>query len=249
MQDRIAFVGPSLDRRTRDAFAKSPIASTIKLVGPAQFGDIAAAANSGFSVIVLIDGVFGEVAPPRHKEILDALSRDLTVGGAASLGALRACECAAFGMVGIGPIFEAYRDGELVADDAVATLHGPEELGHCALTDPLVTIEANTKLLRSRALISNWEFNEIMDAARQVHFSQRHLARMIRDCFSTDQARIELLLGELKAGWVDPKADDAIEALRYAASLPAEKVRVDRSWVMADSHYAVEFMPNAMTGE
>ena len=239
MTDRIAFVGPTLDRTARDRFVNSPNASRIKLAPPARFGDIARAVQDGVAVIVLIDGMFGEAAPPRHKEILYALSQGVVVIGAASLGALRACECAAFGMVGIGRIFEAYRDGVLSADDAVAVLHGPPELGHCALTDPLVTIEANMRMLKVRSLISDPEFEIVMAFARDAHFSQRHAARMLRDCISGDKVRAERLTLELKAHWRDPKADDALEALNYAAELPAVRAKNERSWVLADTQYAL----------
>ena len=42
------------------------------------------------------------------------------VFGAASMGALRAAELAPFGMIGVGAIFAAYRDGRLTGDDEVA---------------------------------------------------------------------------------------------------------------------------------
>ena len=65
-----------------------------------------------------------------HKEILWAMAQGIHVFGAASIGALRAAELDAFGMRGIGRIYEAFRDGVLEDDDEVAVLHGPEELGY-----------------------------------------------------------------------------------------------------------------------
>ena len=52
------------------------------------------------------------------------MSQGIHVFGSASMGALRA-ELCPFGMVGVGRIFEAYRDGELEDDDEVAVIHGP----------------------------------------------------------------------------------------------------------------------------
>jgi hypothetical protein len=73
------------------------------------------------------------------------LAAGIPVYGAASMGALRAAELAQFGMVGVGRIFEAYRDGVLEPfdepfedDDEVAVLHGPPELGHRAMSEALV---------------------------------------------------------------------------------------------------------------
>ena len=76
--------------------------------------------------------MFERALPVWHKEILWALARGVHVFGAASMGALRAAELHAFGMVGVGRIFAAYRDGELEADDEVAVLHGPAEVGFAA---------------------------------------------------------------------------------------------------------------------
>ena len=77
--------------------------------------------------IGLIDGYFERVPAVWHKEILWALSQGIHVFGSASMGALRAAELAPFGMVGVGAIFEAYRDGILEDDDEVAVAHGPAE--------------------------------------------------------------------------------------------------------------------------
>ena len=51
------------------------------------------------------------------------------------MGALRAAELAPFGMIGIGTIFEAYRDGIYTDDDEVALLHRPAALGYSAMSE------------------------------------------------------------------------------------------------------------------
>jgi hypothetical protein len=53
------------------------------------------------------------------------MEQGVHVFGAASMGALRAAEMHSLGMVGIGTIFQWYRDGKIVADDEVAVRHGP----------------------------------------------------------------------------------------------------------------------------
>ena len=60
--------------------------------------------------------------------------------GAASMGALRAAELAAFGMEGVGAIFEAFREGVLEDDDEVAVIHGPAEFGYPVLSEAMVNI-------------------------------------------------------------------------------------------------------------
>ena len=49
------------------------------------------------------------------------------------MGALRAAELHPFGMVGIGQVYEWYRDGTIDADDEVAVAHGPAEFAFARL--------------------------------------------------------------------------------------------------------------------
>ena len=46
------------------------------------------------------------------------------------MGALRAAELHVFGMVGVGRVFELFRDGLLEDDDEVAVAHGPADSGY-----------------------------------------------------------------------------------------------------------------------
>jgi hypothetical protein len=114
----------------------------IEIRPPAVRGDILDAVKSGVCAIDLMDGNFEFVAPIWHKEILFALSMGVQVSGAASMGALRAAECAAFGMVGVGKIYEGYVSGRLFDDADVALLHGPSELAWIPLIIPIVNVTA-----------------------------------------------------------------------------------------------------------
>jgi hypothetical protein len=70
--------------------------------------------------IVLIDGVFHQSMSVWHKEIGYALMRGVVVIGAASMGALRAAEMHRYGMIGVGKIYQIYRDGE--EDDSLVAM-------------------------------------------------------------------------------------------------------------------------------
>ena len=90
----------------------------------------------------------------RHKEILWAMSRGIHVFGSASIGALRAAELAAFGMEGVGTIFELYRDGVLEDDDEVAIAHGPAEVGFVAGSEAMVNIRQTLQRAERDGVIS-----------------------------------------------------------------------------------------------
>ena len=88
----VMFAGPSLwDMRGK-------IPEGITVLPPAQCGDLLAAWRNGATRIGLVDGLFGTCRSVWHKEILAVLAAGVPVLGAASLGALRAAECAPFGM-------------------------------------------------------------------------------------------------------------------------------------------------------
>jgi hypothetical protein len=133
----IIFAGPSLPPRLRPA--GEPL---IEWRPPVRQGELYRAALARPAVIGIIDGYFEVVPTVWHKEILWAMAQGIHVFGAASIGALRAAELDAFGMRGIGDIYEAFRDGVLEDDDEVAVLHGPEELGYPPLTEAMVNIRA-----------------------------------------------------------------------------------------------------------
>jgi len=78
---------------------------------PAMQGSVFQAACQRPRVIAIIDGRFESVPSIWHKEILWAMDQGIHVFGSASMGALRAAELAAFGMVGIGKVFASYASG------------------------------------------------------------------------------------------------------------------------------------------
>src|SRR4051812_32650349 len=121
------FLGPSLP-----ASEASQVLEATYLP-PVQQGDILRLLERKPKFIGIIDGYFETVPAVWHKEILFAMSSGVHVFGAASMGALRAAELHPFGMVGVGTIFEWYRDGMVSGDDEVAIRHGPAELGYLPL--------------------------------------------------------------------------------------------------------------------
>ena len=108
----IVFLGPSLPSSETRRIARCTV------LPPARQGDIwRALIEHRPRAIALIDGVFESQPSVWHGEILDALDSGVRVFGASSMGALRAAELQAFGMVGVGPF--------LTIPLMVAALGGP----------------------------------------------------------------------------------------------------------------------------
>jgi hypothetical protein len=86
--------------------------------------------------IVLIDGIFYHGLSVWHRELVYAMLEGIVCIGAASMGALRAAELYRYGMIGVGQIFERYRDGE-EDDSLVALSYNPET--YRPLDDPPIS--------------------------------------------------------------------------------------------------------------
>lgn len=171
MTAAVVFLGPSAPQSL-------PTMSSVEVRPSAAAGDIYSAVEEGFTLIGLVDGSFEDRQSVLHDEILHALSRGVPVWGAASLGALRAVECAPFGMRGIGRIFEMYRDGLIEDDHEVAMSHGPEELGAPALSVPLVNIRATLAAGRTDGILSPDQEAQILGQATAIPYKELTWSRL-----------------------------------------------------------------------
>jgi hypothetical protein len=163
----IAFAGPSLPPSERDDYPG------IAWHPPCEAGDLLRLDVRASDIACIIDGWFDHRPALRHKEILELLARGIAVIGASSIGALRAAEMTAFGMVGIGAIFRGYASGRLTGDDEVALIHGPETWDWRPLSVPLVDVRATIcHALRSGAA-GRVEADALLRSARAIHYVDR----------------------------------------------------------------------------
>jgi hypothetical protein len=210
----VVFAGPSIEGIDPGELAGLDVRP------PARCGDVLTATWDGARAIGLIDGVFDTVASVWHKEILHSLAAGVTVLGAASMGALRAAECAAFGMIGIGTIFTEYQQGERFEDGDVAVIHGPAEFGYRALSEALVNVEATLAGLSRSGLISATEHRELLNAARRVHFKDRTYDRLIEVAGLAPQRRSAVAV-LVERNRIDRKREDARALLAQIRCLDA----------------------------
>src|SRR5262245_21870599 len=230
----VVFLGPSLPvadaRRVLDA----------RYLGPARCGDVLRVRRLKPRVIGIVDGLFETTAAPWHKEILLALEDGIAVYGAASMGALRAAELAPFGMVGVGRIFEAYRDGVYVDDDEVAVLHGDARVEYRVLSDAMVNIRATVARAVECGVIATGDAGRLLDGARATFYQERSLTAAIKLAWPDPCAARERFEGFLEhGGYVDQRRLDALALLhRFATLTPPRRVtplgtRVERTTFLA----------------
>jgi hypothetical protein len=219
---KVLFAGPSLSG-TGWSSGRPGGRMALDCRGPAGQGDIARATLEGATAIGLIDGRYEDVAAVWHKEILFALQQGVEVFGAASMGALRAAECADFGMIGIGTVFERYRSGELADDAAVAQLHAPAELDHAPLTEALVNVEATIAHFLKLRAISEAEAERLDRSARALFFKERTYRSILAHAGLHAGPRAEELRQLIKTSRVDVKRQDALALLDHMQNLEAKR--------------------------
>jgi hypothetical protein len=189
----VVFAGPSV-------FGLDPaLLGGLELRPPAGCGDILRAAAEGAPAIGLIDGLFETQAAAWHKEILYALWLGIPVLGGASMGALRAAECAPYGMTGVGSIFAEYASGARTADADVAVAHAPAELGYAPLSVALVDVEVTLAAMTGAP-------EAAMARARRLHFKNRTWERVL------EGQSPEVIAAAVR--YPSRKAGDAAELLR-----------------------------------
>lgn len=205
----IVFLGPSLPvseaRRVLSADYRPPVAQ----------GDVLKAVTEGPAAIAIIDGYFENVPAVWHKEILFALSKGIPVLGAASMGALRAAELHAFGMEGVGAIFDAFADGRLEDDDEVAVTHGPAELGYPVLSEAMVNIRRTLSDAFAATILSGASRSLMQDIAKDLAYRERNYGRILREAAAEGADPVELRAFQqwLPTGRADQKREDALQLL------------------------------------
>lgn len=202
----LVYVGPTLPaEQVRKLLPEATV------MPPAAVGDILRAAKKrGIDRIAIIDGYFEGMAAVWHKEILVAIERGIEVWGAASMGALRAAELHAFGMRGVGTIYQWYKRGVITADDEVAVAHLPAEYGYRATSDALVNIRYSLKDHKRR--------EALLAQARATFYRERSWTKL----------GTGLPLGDLKAN----DATALLRRLRSERKGARRKIVVPRTWAL-----------------
>jgi hypothetical protein len=183
---------------------------------PVAQGDVYRAALHRPVAIGIIDGYFERVPSVWHKEILWAMAEGIHVFGSASMGALRAAELDAFGMEGVGWIFEAYRSGVLQDDDEVAVAHGPSEYGYSTSSEAMVNIRRTLEEAANSGIIDATTRGTLERHAKSLYYPERSYATLLdhADEAGVDKRQLAALQDWLPHGRVDQKRCDALAMLR-----------------------------------
>ncbi len=206
----VVFIGPSLTlndaRKILDADYHPPVARD----------DILALLNDPPDIIGIIDGVFHQKPAVSHREILQALKAGVTVIGGSSMGALRAAELDYAGMIGIGTVYQNYRDGKIESDDDVAIVFDP--VTHELLSEALVSMSYNFRMAEKKGIITHNDFEKLYETAKSIYYPQRNYLRVLRGS-GLEKNKIKKLETFLEEEGIDIKAKDAKKVLKYIKDL------------------------------
>src|SRR2546422_9858099 len=101
------------------------------------------------------------------------MSQGVHVFGAASIGACRAAELHAFGMIGVGQIFELFLHGKLEDDDEVAVAHCPAEFGYRPTSVAMVNIRATMAAAVPSVIIAGATRSKLARIRKERHYPDR----------------------------------------------------------------------------
>lgn len=213
MRDTVVFLGPTLAREDAERVLDA------EYLPPICRGDLAKLPEH-VRFVGIIDGEFYQSLSVSPKEVVKLLRRGVTVFGASSMGALRAAETWKLGMIGVGQIFEMFRDGILDADDEVALVY--ERDTYRNLSTPLVNLRAALDMATAADVIDTQEKEDLLLRIKSLYFPDRShqalyaMSPRLRDYFRS-------------VAPPDIKRDDALEmlqAIRTRIASPVETLSI-----------------------
>ena len=181
---------------------------------PVRRHDIRRLLKSSPEIIGIIDGVFFDSAAVAHREIIEALKSGIIVVGGGSMGALRASELESYGMIGVGKVFEMYRNGIIEADDEVAVTFDVES--NEALSIPLVNMRMTIEAAKDARLLNSGQAAAIIEIARRLFYPDRNYQNILSESVKTGiitDIEKNKLIDFIKINEVDIKRQDAVLVL------------------------------------
>ena len=117
------YAGPSAHGVPKELFLRHGI----RVLPPVRRGDVDALIEGAREpgIVIICDGVFESQPAVSHAELSRALDGGWSVWGVSSIGAIRAFEMRAEGMLGFGYVYQQFARFEDFTDDELCLLHWP----------------------------------------------------------------------------------------------------------------------------
>ncbi|WP_256622531.1 TfuA-related McrA-glycine thioamidation protein [Methanolobus chelungpuianus] len=190
---------------------------------PVFRGNMEEAVRAGYTLVGIIDGVFFSRAAVAHKEIIRAMDEGVTVVGGCSMGALRASELDVHGMIGVGRIYEWYRDGVIEDDDEVAVATNPDTFE--PVSSPMVNIRETLLAASAKGIIDQESCTGLTGLAKRMHYAERNYFWLTKEAARNGiipQQKAAELLDYCREHEADIKRQDAVMVLEKMKELLGE---------------------------
>ncbi len=218
----IIFLGPSLGmQKAREIF---PLADYRPPAKKGDFLKIADEQNDAF--VGFIDGVFLQDYPPTPIEVHSLLKKNnVTVAGAASLGALRAVELEKFGMIGIGRIFQLYKSGKLESDDEVAVTFSDHD--YKLQSEALIDIRYTLYWAVKDSIIRRDTKDVLVKTAKRIYFPSRNYDEIIERARNDgiEKSELERFKEYVTTNRRSLKEEDSIKLIQFVKERYLESLK------------------------
>jgi hypothetical protein len=116
------------------------------------------------------------------------------------------------GMIGVGNVFQAYKEGLVESDDDVAVVFEPSS--HEQLSEALVSMKYNFDKAAQNGIISYEDLDQLYQAAKAIYYPKRTYNSVFRNSNLGDE-KITKLNRFIDEEGLDIKKEDAKEVLNY----------------------------------
>lgn len=210
----VVFTGTSINHQDAEKILDADYRS------PVRRDDIRKLMKSLPDIIGIIDGVFFDSAAVAHREIIEAIRNGIIIVGGASMGAIRASELDSYGMIGVGRIYEMYRNGVIDSDDEVAVTFDAETMK--PLSIPLLNVRVTVKALVDLGILNNDESAGIIGITRKIFYPDRNFQNILNECMEKgviSREKKEILADSFRKYYIDAKREDAVLVLEKIKEL------------------------------
>jgi len=127
----------------------------------------------------------------------------------------------AFGMEGVGTIYEHFASGELEDDDEVAVAHGSAEEGYLGLSIAMVDIRATLAAAEQQQIVVPATHAQLIRLAKALYYPDRFYPTILQQAKheGARPSELESLRNWLPTGVIHQKRDDALAMLRRIRGL------------------------------
>jgi hypothetical protein len=192
---------------------------------PVARDDLPKDVDQGFNVIAIVDGKFDQSMSVSPTEIMDALRCGVRVYGSSSIGALRAAETQAYGMIGVGEIYEYIRSKPFFRDDLLGQVFVDFDQSFKSYT--YVDFFFATENLVKKGLINRKDAQKLCRIYADLHYMDRNSSALL-SILSRKKSASQTLIQAAKRIFNSGYSQKKVDAIRLMQTVRGDLTSVKR---------------------